>query len=145
MGRSKRKRKSKYDYVYVPPEPEYIYNSKYNLSIQDSNIKHGGLGVFAKEPINKNEYLGDYIGEMKEDGRFTCGIYAVSLKSNNFIDAYEYPRTIFAMINDARFSEYSYNCEFRLFDDRAEVWSIKNININEELYFDYGNNYWKYR
>ena len=141
MGR--RKRKSNHN--YVPPVPEYIYNSNFNLCIQNSNIQHGGLGVFTQDFIKQNEYLGDYTGEVKEDGQFTCGIYAVSLDSDYFIDAYEYPRTIFAMINDARFSDYPYNCDFKTFNDIVEVWSIKDINVNEELYFNYGDNYWKYR
>jgi len=143
MGR--RKRKCKHDYVYNPPVPEYIYNSNFNLCIKNSNIPNGGLGVFTNEYIKQNEYLGNYTGEIKENERFTYGIYAVSLNSQYFIDAYEYPRTIFAMINDARFSEHSYNCEFKIFEDRAEVWSIKEIHIDEELYFDYGDEYWTYR
>ena len=144
MVRHKR-RKQKITYEYSPPIPEYVYNSNFNLFIKESNIKHGGLGVFTNDFLDKDIHLGNYIGDMREDGEFTCGIYAVSLESNNFIDAFQYPRTIFAMINDARFSQFDYNCEFRIFSDRAEVWTIKDINIGEELYFDYGDNYWKYR
>tara|TARA_B100000902_G_C27302305_1_gene913537 strand:- start:2161 stop:2595 length:435 start_codon:yes stop_codon:yes gene_type:complete len=144
MVKHKRK-KQKFIYEYKPPTPEYIYNSNFNLCIKESNIKYGGLGVFSNQFIEKNQHLGNYIGDMKEDGRFTCGVYAVTLESNNFIDAFQYPRTIFAMINDARFSEFSYNCEFRIFSNRAEVWSIRNINVNDELYFNYGDSYWKYR
>ena len=140
-----KKRKPKNTYKYIPPIPEYIYNSTFDLCIKKSNIKHGGLGVFSNQFIEKNQHLGNYIGEIKEDGRITCGVYAVTLESNNFIDAYEYPRTIFAMINDARFSEFSYNCEFRTFLDRAEVWSIRNINEGDELYFNYGDSYWEHR
>lgn len=147
MGRGshRKKKKGKIPYKYIPPVIEYIYNTEFNLYIQESNIKNSGLGVFSNQLIPKNTYIGNYIGELKENGSFTCGTYAISLKSNNFIDAYDYPRCIFAMINDSRFSNFKYNCDFITFEDHVEVWTIDDINEGDELYCDYGDRYWDHR
>lgn len=147
MGRGKhrKRKKSKIPYEYVPPKVEYIYNTEFNLCIQQSKIKNGGMGLFSNVDIPDNTYLGNYIGELKENNAFTCGIYAICLKSDKFIDAYNYPRCIFAMINDSRFSDFSYNCDFKVYEDHVEVWTINDINKGDELYCDYGDKYWEYR
>ena len=146
MGRRRRKKNK---YVYIPPKVEYIYNTDYDLAIKDSKIKNGGLGLFSNQDIDMNTNLGEYIGETKKTGAFTCGIYAFNLNNDIIIDAYEYPRTIFAMINDCRFSDFEYNCEFKPmpkdYPERVEIWAIKKISKDDELYCDYGDDYWKYR
>lgn len=141
MGRH-RKRKKKHIYEYIPPKIEYNFNTEYNLIIEDSKIKYAGLGVFSNEKLKKNTYLGNYEGEKRHNDIFTNGIYAFSLKSDYYIDAIEYPRTVFAMINDSRFSNFDYNCEFKGFSDRVEIWTIKDISEGDELYCDYGDDYW---
>jgi hypothetical protein len=53
-----------------------------------------------------------------------------------------------AMINDTYKTNYNYNCEFIInesnsdYNKKVEIWSISDININEELFIDYGDNYW---
>ena len=144
MGRH-RKRKKKLEYVYIPPVVEYIYNTKYKLEIKDSLIKYGGQGVFALEDIPENTCIGEYTGEKKHKDDFTLGTYSLQLSSDYSIDAFDYPRCILAMINDARFSDYKYNCDFVVNDIIAEIWSISAINIGSELYIEYGDFYWKHR
>lgn len=143
MGR--KKRRSKINYIYQGPKIEYIYNTDFKLEIKKSNIKDAGLGVFSKEFIQKNTLLGEYIGEKKHQNDFSYGLYCLQLKSEYSIDAFNYPRTIFAMINDSRFSDFTYNCKFITYENKAEVWAIRDININDELYLNYGDGYWKYR
>ena len=147
MGRGKhrKRKKGKIPYEYVPPKVEYIHNTEFDLCIKESKIKNSGMGLFSNINIPKNTHLGNYIGELKENGSFTCGIYAICLESSNFIDAYDYPRCIFAMINDSRFSNFKYNCDFRIFEDHVEVWTNTDINEGDELYCDYGDKYWQYR
>ena len=121
MGRRKHRRKHN-EYVYIPPKIEYIYNSNYNMKIDNSLIKNGGLGVFTLDNIPNNTLLGEYIGEKEhidENNSQTC--YSLSLESDYYIDAFEYPRTVFAMINDCRFSDYKYNCTFEVYPDKAEI------------------------
>jgi hypothetical protein len=49
-----------------------------------------------------------------------------------------------AMINDSYNSEFNNNCEMRINDNnQIEIWSIKDIGINEELFMSYGDEYWK--
>ena len=67
------------------------------------------------------------------------------MSKSDFIDAYDYPRCIFAMINDSRFSNFKYNCDFKIFEDHVEVWTITDINEGDELYCNYGDKYWQYR
>ena len=147
MGRGKhrKRKKDKYSYEYIPPKVEYIYNTEFDLCIKESKIKNSGMGLFSNMNISKNTYLGNYIGEFKKHGSFTCGIYAICLESNNLIDAYNYPRCIFAMINDSRFSDFAYNCDFLVYKDHVEVWTINDINKGDELYCDYGDKYWEHR
>ena len=49
------------------------------------------------------------------------------------------------MINDSRFSEFVYNCDFIIYEDHVEIWTINDINKGDELYCDYGDKYWEYR
>ena len=140
-----RKRKSKYVYEYKPPNVEYNYNTEFNLEVKRSSIKNAGLGVFTNQFIPRNTFLGEYIGVLKTSNQFSCGLYALELKSGNLIDAFEYPRSVFAMINDSRFSDYTYNCKFIITESKAEIWTINNIYKDEELFINYGDDYWKYR
>lgn len=142
-----KKLKNKYKYQYIEEQPIYNYNSEFNLEIKKSNIKDSGLGVFNKSQydILPNTFLGNYTGELKSNKTIVTSTYCVELKSENYIDAYEYPRCIFAMINDSRFSVFDYNCEFRVFEDHVEIWSIKNIKCNYELFIDYGKEFWEFR
>lgn len=47
------------------------------------------------------------------------------------------------MINDSHNSEFFNNCEIRINKNLVEIWSIKHIDSNEELYLSYGDEYWK--
>ena len=88
MGRRKHRRKHN-EYVYIPPKIEYIYNSNYNMKIDNSLIKNGGLGVFTLDSITGSiswdpAMLGNFsasflidefrngikIGEMRRDMQF---------------------------------------------------------------------------
>ena len=144
MGRRhKRYRKKKPKYKYVEPTPEYIYNANFKLEIKKSNIDCGGNGVFTTEPIKANTIIGEYIGDIREPGSaYDFGRYCVETKSGKLIDAFLYPRTIMAMINDSYGSKFTNNCKFKLDELTAEIISIRDIEANEELFLDYGDSYW---
>ena len=101
-----------------------------------------GLGVFAKEDILPKKLLGHYIGKKIPINNFTLGTYSIELNSNYFIEAINYPRTVFAMINDSRFSNFNYNCDFIVSNKEVEVWSNDFIRNGDELFVDYGDDYW---
>ena len=102
MGRRRRRRRAPSD----PCTVEYVYNSPFALRIGPSRIVNGGLGVFAQEPIPQNASLGEYLGEKRHISQPTDGGYSLALESDHYVDAFEYPRCVLAMINDSRFSEY---------------------------------------
>lgn len=130
---------------------KYYNNSKYNLFIQKSNIEKAGRGVFTKEFIPNNTFLGYYEGELINRKEATSN-YCYELSENYFIDAFRTPRSIFSMINDAKWSDYEYNCEFvNEFENfkttmdhnkLVGVYTIKDIKENEELLVSYGPGYW---
>jgi hypothetical protein len=103
---------------------------------------NSGKGVFSKEKIPRNTYLGDYIGKKygKETNIFSN--YSIETYYGGIIDAQSYPRSIFAMINDSRFSEYKNNCEFIIKKELVQIWTTKFIDKNHELFIDYGDDYW---
>ena len=140
MGRKKNKKKIKY--VYNEPKIQYIYNTIYELEIKNSLIKNSGKGVFTKEKLQKNTHLGNYIGKKYPKDTNIFSNYSIETYFGGMIDAQNYPRTIFAMINDSKFSDFENNCEFIIKKDYVEIWTTKFIDEGEELYIDYGNDYW---
>ena len=142
MGKKKKRKKRQSNYKYIPPKIEYVYNSIFDLEIKKSMIKNAGLGVYAKENIKSKTLLGNYIGKKKTNDYFSIGTYSIQLNSKYFIEAIDYPRSVFAMINDSRFSNFDYNCEFLVTDNSVEIWSIKFIKEGDELFIDYGDDYW---
>jgi SET domain-containing protein len=130
----------------IDTEHSYYNNSQYKLKIDISTIKNAGNGVFALEPIAKNKFIGYYEGDVIF--HIQCGSYYISINDDCGINAVCYPRCYMAMINDTYRTDYKYNCEFVInennsdYNKKVEIWSISDININDELFIDYGNNYW---
>lgn len=139
MGRRKKSKECS------KPIAEWTYNTRFSLKIAPSRILNSGSGVFAQESIPANTSLGEYTGEKRHISEPTDGVYSLSLDDEYYIDAFEYPRCVLAMINDSRFTEFNYNCEFKIYVERAEVWTIGPIQQGEELYIDYGDEYWTHR
>lgn len=135
-------RKSKINYKYTEPKEEYYHNSNFNLEIRLSSILGAGKGVFTNDFIPSNTFIDNYTGIVMR--YLSCGSYFVLLRDGYGIDAQEYPRCYMAMINDTKNSKFEYNCKIIIDNnnDLVEVWSIKNIDAGEELFFDYGDAYW---
>lgn len=130
----------------IDTEPSYYNNSEYKLKIDVSTIKNAGDGIFALESITKNKLIGYYEGDVMF--HINCGSYYISINDEHGINAICYPRCYMAMINDTYKTDYKYNCEFIINESnndhnkKVEIWSISDININEELFINYGNYYW---
>jgi len=122
-------------------QEEYYHNSIFNLKIDTSNIKNAGKGVFTEQPIESNKFIDFYTGDIIYNVR--CGSYYVQIDDTCGINAICFPRCYMAMINDSHNSEFSNNCEIRINKNLVEIWSIKHIDSNEELYLSYGDEYWK--
>jgi hypothetical protein len=122
--------------------PSYYNNSKYILEIKKSTIECAGLGVFTLEIIPAKKCVGQYLGVKKTHNK--TGDYYFEINNKVGIDAINYPRCYMAMINDAYKTENKINCEFRINEikELVEIWSIGTIDIGNELFISYGNDYW---
>jgi len=140
------KKYKKRNHKIIDIEPSYYNNSQYKLKIDTSTIKNAGDGVFALESIAKNKFIGYYEGDVIF--HIHCGSYYISIDENCGINAICFPRCYMAMINDTYNTNYKYNCEFIInennsdYNKKVEIWSISDININDELFIGYGNYYW---
>jgi len=137
-------------------KPFFWNNTKLILNVEESNIINSGNGIFTYQNIPKETLIGYYEGLLKEDDGSCVGDYSFSLNKKWYIDARSYPRSYIAMINDAHGSKFKNNCEFRIeledpitgkkrkpYERKITLWSIKNIKAGQELYADYGKDYWK--
>ena len=137
-------------------EIELYNNTNFKLYIKKSNIKKAGNGLYTLEPIPKDTLIGYYEGKILK-GSANITDYSFEISSRYFIDASEYPRCYIAMINDSHNSKYMNNCEFRIVyynhkhkplsakERKVALYSISDINKNEELLASYGDDYWTTR
>jgi hypothetical protein len=136
-------------------KPFFWNNTKFILNVEKSNILNSGNGIFSYQNIPKETLIGYYEGILKDDDGSCVGDYSFSLNKRWYIDARSYPRSYIAMINDAHGSKFKNNCEFRMeledpitgkkrkpHERKVTLWSIKNIKAGQELYADYGTDYW---
>jgi SET domain-containing protein len=97
-----------------------------------------GLGLFAEEDISKEKCILEYFGRvLTEREQYTCrSKYLFEINSKVTIDGSDKK-------NIARYINHSCkpNCEARIYKDKAFIFSIKNIKEGEELFYDYGEEY----
>jgi hypothetical protein len=136
------KKKNKNNYFYQEEKEEYYHNSRYNLYIKKSLIEDAGYGLFTNDFIPNNTFIDYYEGEIK----YFCktGKYFIEINNDVGIDAFNFPRCYMAMINDSKGSVFNNNTYFKINSTNLviEVWSIKDIDKDEELFIDYGSEYW---
>jgi hypothetical protein len=142
IKKSNIKKNTSIDLEDEPPVPSYYNNSLYQLEIKKSTIECAGLGVFASEFIPAKVCIGKYEGVKKRHNK--TGEYYFEINYKVGIDAISYPRCYMAMINDAFNTENTINCEFVIDEIKeiVEIWSIKNISTESELFISYGRDYW---
>ena len=108
-----------------------------------------GTGIFASDNIRKGkkviEYLGEKISKFEGDRRSnvriqkylnsktTGSVYIFELNSKYDIDGSP-------LYNKARYINHSCrpNCEVKIINGHIWIYSIKNINKDDELSYDYG-------
>ena len=108
------------------------------MEIKQSNIPDSGRGVFTKDFIPKGTFLGYYRGKIVDMDKIKDADYVLTINdgtsscgrnSNHFS----------AIINCPTATPYSPNVEF---SHDGKLNTIRDIRANEELYVDYGRNYW---
>jgi len=157
--------KKKNNVIRKKHKQEYYNNTTYDLEIKTSKIPNSGLGVFLANnalPIEKDCLIGYYEGDWNWDKK-NLSEYSYTINKNIYIDILSNnikPYT--CMINDAYDSYYENNIETMLIisNEEAEkitrknlknynpkkligLYSIRVINPGDELFFSYGDSYWK--
>lgn len=142
----------------------YYNNTPFQLEIKQSNIENAGLGLFLKpntNAINKNKLIGYYEGFWNYDFKTqsNCSYY---INKRICIDIDFKNRPFTSLMNDAYRTRYKNNVEARLLLDNSILETIRakncqNYDVNkivglystldilpgDELFFEYGESYWK--
>lgn len=144
---------------------DYYHNSFFNLYLKESQIPQSGFGVYTKDVIPANTMIDEYVGDIMENWG---GAYVLYVNNDCYIDAFNLPRCYMAMLNDASHimkkiikkrkrkiditpdgyydrnnNLLKNNCEFIFEDNRAFIYSTREILQDEELFISYGSEYWK--
>ncbi|HSE56753.1 MAG TPA: SET domain-containing protein [Candidatus Paceibacterota bacterium] len=106
-------------------------------------VKRGinGLGLFTTKPIKKGTFIIEYVGEMltADQANERGGQYLFEINSKWTVDGS-------SRKNLARYINHSCrpNCETDTNErtKRIFVTAIKNIKEGEELFYDYGKEFW---
>lgn len=100
-----------------------------------------GLGLFAEEPIKKEDFIIEYTGERisTDEADERGGKYLFTVNDKLVIDGK-------GRENTARYLNHSCrpNCyaEVDEDDNRVRIYAERNIKQGEELCYDYGKEYW---
>ncbi len=110
-------------------------NAQYKLRVGRSKT---GLGLFAMEPIPKGKKIVEYVGRVLtgEPEDATNGLYIFNI--NKKVDVDGAPRW-----NIARYINHSCrpNAESDTYKTHVWIKSTKNIMLGEEIFYDYGKEY----
>jgi len=116
--------------------------------IRESTIAGAGSGVFAKIKIPKNTLIGIYIGlYTKSRGRDLLSKYVWKVGKSDYIDAKKITSCMMRYVNDNH-DKKAINCEAVYHEDVdisicLHYISCKDININDEIFVAYGEDFWK--
>ena len=109
--------------------------------------RFSGFGIFANRDFQKGEYIGPYLGEIKENGRNTLNSsYSMNRPDGKILDANGgfWNKWYFGMhwMNDARESkEHCFKNNVDV-DAHLRFYAKRDIKKGEELFVSYGKAYW---
>lgn len=128
------------------------------LRVKQSTLPNVGMGLFAMRDFSSGsiicEYIGEYIDTKELERRYgnDVGQYAIVVANDSrenpiYIDARETNKGYGRFINHVSMSEA--NAEFVSYPkrsgekyDRVMVEAVRTIKAGEEIFVDYGNEYW---
>jgi len=123
-----------------------------DLLVKKSLIPNSGKGLYTKRDIKKGErfveYLGEIITEKELEARADKNIYgyAFYISKKVCIDAYYRPEALARFANDAKglgkIEGLKNNCCYDIWKKRGWIKAEKNIKAGEEIFVDYGKEYW---
>lgn len=120
-----------------------------HLEIKTSNIPGSGLGLFTKVFIPRGSLVVEYKGIVTtwaavKDQHFNDYIYYIS--SQHVIDAGPTPNELARYANDAKglgqVKGIYNNCFFKKMNGRVFLKARTDIQAGEEIYVNYGKEYW---
>ncbi len=99
---------------------------------------YAGLGLFAKEPIARGDFVIEYVGKIltTKEAENHLGKYLFEVNSKWTIDGA-------TRSNTARYINHSCkpNCEVEIKKNRVLIFAKRAIPVGEELSYDYGKEY----
>jgi SET domain-containing protein len=142
----------------------YYNNTGFNLEIRESQIENSGLGLFLKnsaEMIPKDTFLGYYEGFWNYD-LDTLSNYSYYINSRICLDVEKDRKPYTAIMNDAFRTGFKNNVVSEILIPETEINKIRKKNCHhydptrivglftiddimpgDELFFEYGESYWK--
>ena len=117
------------------------------LEIKASNIKEAGQGLFTNVDIEVGDWIAEFTGELISDEEAnklqgSRGHYLVST-DRGILDVFNSTSPAIKA-NDARGTSFKNNSEI-VEQTNGEVWLVatKRIRAGEEVFCDYGSEYWE--
>lgn len=121
------------------------------LFLKKSNLPDAGKGLFTKTDIKKGTRITEYKGRLQawkdvkdEDGHNS---YIFKLNSRLAINAEKYLKTFGRYANDARgagkVKGLRNNADYIVEGKKCYLDAIRNIKKGEEIFVEYGGNFWK--
>ena len=136
-------------------------NLRFNLEIRPSQIPSSGNGLFTIEPIYKGYFLGYYEAHWSFDKK-TPSNYSFDVNNKIWLDIDLRDKPYSAMMNDAFRTDFlnnieaihlltekersnitKKNCELYDSNKMVGIYALEDINVGDELFFSYGDFYWK--
>ena len=122
---------------------------KLNLRVKKSNISNAGKRLFAyKKSIPKNKKIADYTGRHLTSShviaKYGDGLAEYVICDNGkCVDSNKTTDKVGRYANDARNSRFKYNSFLAGKNDKFYLKSGKRIRPHQEIFTDYGDEYWE--
>jgi|UniRef100_K3XAI0 hypothetical protein len=128
-------------------QPEKLQNDDCGVEVRASRVPNAGSGLFATRRHAQGSVICAYTGQVHANAaawKLADKSYLMKLGPNKYVDALHAPNVLARYINDCRGKCGGYNVEFEKLpdEDKALVIAMRDIDVGEELFVNYGRFYW---